>query len=123
MTEVTTELRYKMVEKMVYEEGFERGYNIASWQDLPEIGTEIPRFMVDGFSGIIENVEDAQEVFISVCFSAEDSNRQFSLFEFMAKELNALDEVASFDVWGVFEDGITDGFYANWDSRKDYYNE
>lgn len=107
--------------KEICEAGYDRGFNIASWNDLPEIGVEVPAFTLDNFIGIIEDINDAEEVFREICYEAESNNRQFSPFEFECKELNDLDEKKPYDVWEVYKDGIQRGIFANWKSRKDYY--
>ena len=113
----------KPTKSEVYQMGFERGENLASWQDLPEIGTEIKTFEVRDFIGTIEDVSDAEEVFLSICWEAESNNRDFSPFEFTCKDLNDYEETADFEVWEAFEEGISEGVVANWNSRKDYYTE
>ncbi len=44
---------------------------------------------------------------------AEQHSRQFTPFEFTAKELNKLSEVAPYDPWEVFEDGCNQ-YYEQW---------
>jgi len=105
----------------IFNEGYDRGYSIASWQDLPEIGTEIKPFTLPNFIGPINDIHDAAEVFIESCCEAEANDRQFSPFEFTAKELNEMENSKPYDVWEEFEDGITAGFEANWLERKHYY--
>ena len=112
-----------LTKKEVYEIGYERGFNIASWQDLPEIGTIIRPFELEEFEGPVEDVEDAREVFLATCCSAENSNREFTPFEFTCKDLNDLQEKKPYDVWEVFEYAIGNGFRDNWESRKSYYDE
>lgn len=107
----------------IYDRGFERGYNIASWQDLPEIGTEVKPFEVEDFVGTIETIEDSKEIFISSCFIAEENDRQFSPFEFTANEFNKLEEFEAEEAWDIFESAITDGVLKNWEERKNYYND
>jgi len=112
-----------MNKKQLYNEGFERGRNIASWQDLPEIGIEVKPYELEGFEGPIETLEDAEEAFLSICFEAEDNNRCFTPFEFTCKALNALAGTKPYDVWEIFETGMYKGFQDNWESRKSYYSE
>lgn len=112
-----------MTKKEIYREGFRRGYNIASWQDLPEIGTEIKPFQVSNFIGTIETMSDAEEVFFCLAGEAESNDREYSPFEFTAKELNDLEETKPYDVWEVYENGISAGMIKNWKERKGYYKE
>ena len=100
-----------MTKKEIYKKGYNRGYSIASLQDLPEIGTEIE---LDNFSGIIEDIIDLEIVFGELCFNSESIDRDYSPFEFVAKELNDLEETADFEVWEEFEKGISDGIKGNW---------
>ena len=105
----------------IFEDGVTRGYNIASWQDLPEIGAEMPKHIDWQGIGTISNIDDAHEAFLMICNEAEGNDRQFTPFEFMAKELNELVEKKPYDPWDVFEEGINKGFEKNWRERKDHY--
>ena len=110
----------------IYDDGFNRGYDTASWVDLPEIGTKVKPFQVEAFVGTIENISDAEDVFVSIAHEAEGNSRQFSPFEFTAGELNELeqDESIDYDPWEAFDEGIHDGILENWTERsKDYYQE
>ena len=107
----------------IYQEGLHHGYCVASWNDLPEIGSSVDK-AIDWFGiDTIETVSDAADYFMMVCSIAEDYSRQYSPFEFTAKELNELQESKDYDVWQVFEDGIQDGFLKNWKERKSYYKD
>jgi hypothetical protein len=102
----------------IYEQGFNRGWNTASWVDIPEFGTKVPKD-VDyiGVGEICEaNVADAMEMIAS---EAESNSRQFSPFEDTCSELNAMeqDEEIDFEPWDAYEDGIADGIRANVASR------
>jgi hypothetical protein len=97
--------------------GFERGWNVASWCDLPEIGQEIPRH-VDwvGYREVTaENLRDVWEMY---CHESESNDRQFSPFEMTAHDLNELADSKPYDPWEIFEDGIRAGISAYW--RKHY---
>ena len=104
-----------MSKKEIYKKGYDRGLYIGSLQNLPEIGTEIE---LDDFYGIIEDVIDLETVFEELCYTAETSDRDFSPFEFTAKELNDLEKIEYYEVWEEFEKGITDGIKRNWKKRK-----
>lgn len=93
-----------------YQEGYDRGYSIASNQDLPEIGEEAPREML---ADVVEDVADAEEVFFHFCYEAESNNRDFSPFEFTAAAINELGEDSE-EAWGAFDQGISRGFEAYW---------
>jgi hypothetical protein len=92
-------------------EGFRRGQNVASWTDMPEIGTKLPRD-VDwvGIGVVIEaNQYEAWEM---LCGEAESNDRQFSPFEQTARDLNEMAESKPYDVWEVYEAGIQAGIAA-----------
>lgn len=97
----------------IYEAGFERGYNVASWVDVPEIGSPIDK-CIDwvGYGDVVteENVQDYME---TCAFEAESNGRQYSPFEFTANELNEMEDSKPYDVWQVFEDGIAAGIRKN----------
>lgn len=114
-----------MDKQEIYDAGYDRGFSIASWQDLPEIGEKLPRHIDYIGIGEIQDLNDAREAFLMLCSEAEDNNRQFTPFEFTARDLNDLDqdETLDFEPWDMFNDGISDGFYANWQSRVDYYED
>ncbi len=64
---------------------------------------------------------DEEEVFIKEAafnefFEAEQNQRQFTPFEFTARELNELAETESYDPWEVFEEGC-DAYCEQWWSR------
>jgi hypothetical protein len=120
--------RRTMTRQEIFEKGFDRGFSIASWMELPRIGDNVPKEL--DWIGIekVESVSDAGEVFIMYCQASEDNGRSYSPFEFTAKELNNLQEELDesegewFDVWEVYEDGIEQGFLENWQQRsKDFY--
>ena len=99
-----------MTKKEIYKKGYNRGFYIASLQDCPEIGTKIE---LDNFKGVIKDILDLEEVFEEMCYDAEINDRDFSPFEFTAKELNDLEETEDYEVWEEFEKGITDGINKN----------
>jgi len=106
--------------KEIYNAGERRGYDLANWQELPKIGEVVVPGDID-WCGTIESVADAKEVFLQRCYMAEESSRQFSPFEFVAKELNDLAETKPYDPWDVFEEGICGGIRASWQERKKHY--
>jgi len=54
----------------------------------------------------LEHEPYIQEAIIDASYEGEQNSRQFSPFEFTAKELNELEETASYEVWEAFEEGI-----------------
>ena len=77
--------------------------------------------------------EDAKdEIFEKVrdhSYDAEQNSRQFSPWEFTAKELNGLQDTKPYDVWEVYDEGIS-AYMNQWlrskenqDMIKAYYLE
>jgi hypothetical protein len=100
----------------IYQSGFDRGFSIASWQDIPAIGYRVPRY----YNCIVETVNDntdREDAFYCLCYMAEENNRSYSPFEFTAKDLNDLQESKPYDVWQVFDDGISSGMRKNYRER------
>jgi hypothetical protein len=102
--------------KDAYERGFDRGYNCASWVDVPEIGTVV-RTDSDGKVTIDE--DSAWEVMASLAYESESNDRSYSPFEFTASEFNkALNSEAR---WEAFDAGISQGINANLQERHAQY--
>lgn len=100
-------------ERDAYLSGFDRGFNAASWQDLPEIGSQL----WTDTDGKVTVTEDNQwDVVQSLASEAEGNDRQFTPFEFTAKEFN--DSEDSEALWEAFDTGIADGILANIEERK-----
>jgi hypothetical protein len=103
--------------KDAYARGFERGYNCASWQDLPEIG-ETVRTDSDGRVTVDES--NQWDVVSSLAYESESNGRDFSPFEFTAHEFNmARNSEAR---WEAFDAGISDGIQTNISERMEAYN-
>lgn len=105
----------------IREAGIKRGYNVASWQDLPEIGDTLPRDVDWVGIGTVDDVNDAAEAFGMLAHAAEEHDRCFSPFEFTAKEINDRDDAD--DAWEAFDAGIQDGIAKCWEERKGYYED
>lgn len=97
----------------IYLAGYSRGWNVASWQDIPEIGTTV-RTDAEGKVSI-EDENDQADVMQSLASEAEGNDRDFSPFEFTAKELNDREDYEA--AWEAFDAGISDGISANISSR------
>jgi hypothetical protein len=95
-----------MRKREAYELGLDRGRNVASWVDMPELGTKIPRNIdwvgYDVVTG--ENLADVMELY---AFASEENGRQYSPFEETASEFNRARNSES--LWEAFDRGITDG--------------
>lgn len=96
-------------------EGYQRGYNIASWQDMPEIGTEIPRH-IDYVGYRTVDKDNQIDVWEMLCGEAESSGRDFSPFEVVAHALNESRDPDGY--WQAFDEAITRGIRAY--RRKHY---
>jgi hypothetical protein len=101
----------------IYKAGFNRGFNIASWVDMPEIGSSIDKYIDwQGLGSTVteENLADYME---TLAFESESMNREYSPFEFTAHDLNEMSETKPYDVWEVFESGIAAGIRKNISKR------
>lgn len=98
--------------KDAYIRGYDRGFNCASWQDLPEVGAKL---YLDS-EGRIEVTEENQwDVVQSMAYESESNDRDYSPFEFTASEFNkARNSEAR---WEAFDAGISDGIAANIQQR------
>jgi len=105
----------------VYREGYERGYDIASWNDMPDIGETIRKDLDWIGIGTIETKSDALEAFEMLCQEAESINRQYSPFEHTAHAINERED--SEDMWDAFDEGISNGIRAYIESVSDYYDD
>src|SRR5882762_2836042 len=81
----------------VYLRGFERGYNCASWQDLPEVGAKL---WIDGEGHIEVDADNLWDTMSQLAYAGESNDRSFSPFEFTAKEFNDSDDSES--LWETF---------------------
>jgi hypothetical protein len=100
-----------MTEKEVHDLGFERGRNVGSWVDAPEVGTKLPRHIdYVGYGTVThDNLFDVMEM---MAVESESSERNISEFRFTKKELDDLNGHVNFDVWQVFEEGVSEGIRA-----------
>lgn len=95
----------------IYLSGFERGYNAASWQDIPEIGSTLSKSVDYQGIGEIESTHDQADALQMLASESESNSRDFSPFEFTAHDLNERED--SEDAWEAFDEGISDGILAN----------
>ncbi len=99
----------------IYEDGKKRGKSIANQvaiEEMPMIG-EQNDCGVTSRRDVIETEDDVKDEFMSNCAEAEECNRAFSPFEFIAKEINEREDAD--DAWEQFDDGINAGFEEVWD--------
>ena len=104
--------------------GYNRGYDIASKQKLPEIGDDAGDYSF-GFipDNPIKTIEDAYDVFIQVCYETDSNDRNTSSFQSTEAELETINnnDSITFDPWEEFEKGLEDGIDNNWNERKKFY--
>ena len=85
-----------MTKKDIFNCGYVRGVSIAQVIDLVS-------------DDMYENLENA--------FVIDENNRQFSPFEYIANDLNELQEKKTYDVWEIFESGVSKGIAYALDQR------
>jgi len=90
-------------------DGYARGYNIASWTEIPSIGDEIPRHL-DWVGYRIVDADNQADVWSMLVGEAESANRDFSPFEFTAHAFN--ESSNSEGLWEAFDAGIQAGIAA-----------
>lgn len=101
-----------------FTDGFERGYNCASWQDLPEVGQKL----WTEADGRVEVDEDNQwELVESMAFESESTDRSYSPFEHRAAQYNRAKNSEA--LWEAFDAGISSGVFANVAERRTAYNK
>ena len=99
-----------MNKREAYEQGYARGYNGASWQDMPEIGETLPRHVDWIGIGTIETVGEQIEAWEALCGESESHCRDFSPFELTAHEIN--ESRWPDENWEAFNEGIIRGIRA-----------
>jgi hypothetical protein len=110
--------KYRGKAKDAYERGRERGSNIASWQDLPDVGTTV---YTDAEGKQVVTEDNQWDIVQSLAFEAESNDRSFSPFEFTASEFNKARN--SETLWEAFDEGITDGIMDNIKQRREAYTK
>lgn len=99
-----------------YQAGYNHGWSLASWNDIPEIGTKLAPEIDWVGTGDIETVEDQLEAWEQILHAANEHCRQFSPFEQTAHELNSHPDPER--AWEVF-DRATEKAWA--DYRRKHY--
>ena len=103
-----------MKKSEAYEMGKERGINVASWVDMPEIGSIVPKDIdwIGHDTVTEENLADVMEMYASV---SESNDREYSPFEITASEFNKARNSES--LWEAFDNGISEGIRENISKR------
>ena len=99
-----------MNKREAYEAGYDRGWNVASWTEMPTIGSTLALHVDWVGIGTIETVEEQLEAWELMCSEAEREGRQFSPFEFLAQDLNQSRDPDAY--WDAFEEGVAAGICA-----------
>lgn len=101
-----------------YRNGWNHGNGIAC-HNVPTLGAKI---FSDSLGRVTVDAENIREVHESECWAAQENARQYSPFEFLAHDMNSLDdetdeekenEISSEQAWEAFEQGITDSIFAD----------
>lgn len=99
-----------MNKREAYSLGYDRGRNVASWTDMPEIGQKVPVDIDWQGIGTIADVSGQIDAWEALCFEAESRDRDFSPFEFTAHAINESRDPETY--WTAFDEGISAGIYA-----------
>lgn len=86
--------------------GYVRGRNIAAAQDRHEIGDTF-KSTQGTHACTLDDEDEIDDALIEDSYSAEENNRQYTPFEFTAKEIN--DRPDSEEAWDAFSSGIDKG--------------
>lgn len=108
-----------MNKRQAYNMGKERGYSVASWVDLPDIGARIDKSLDWIGLGEFITLDNVADYFEIMADDAESNSRDFSPFELTASEFNSCPNADS--LWDEFDRGIRKGISDNWKERKSYY--
>lgn len=99
-----------------YRQGWNNGNGIAC-HNVPELGAKVFSESLGRVTVDAENIRDVHE---SACFEAEIGARDFSPFEFTAREFNDLgegddasDTPSADEAWEAYEEGVADSIRAD----------
>jgi len=100
-----------------YSAGYDRGWGIASWCDLPEIGNKIDRSIDWVGLGDTVTIDNQLDVWELLCGESESHSRCYSPWEHEAFAINSRDieygEGESMEGWNAYDNGIAAGIAAN----------
>jgi hypothetical protein len=101
-----------------YSYGWRNGHGIAC-HNVPRVGNKIDR-SVD-YLGLGPNVtlDNAKDYHQLLCYAAETNARQYSPFEFLAKELNGETLLPADIAWDAFDSGVADAIGHDLSSYTD----
>ena len=106
-----------------YSHGWNHGHGFAC-HNVPEIGK---KYRLDTLGRVKCDAENVREIHEALCYEAESNSRDFSPFEFVAYDLNSLDDdedededkVTSEEAWEAFEEGVSDAISADLSTYTD----
>ena len=118
-----------MNKHQIISEGFNRGYSIAKSIDLVDIGHYGDGQYLDEHEKVKITSDNWLEFHTSYAYECEDSDRQFSPFEYLAKDINNYEYKYNREGWIEFDKaigrGIRKALKERWKSiswsKEDYW--
>jgi len=89
-------------EREAFAAGYDHAHGIAC-HNVPTLGVT---YFLDGEGTVTADTENIREVHEALCFEAEMQARQFSPWEFVAHEINSLDEFEAEAAWEAYKSGV-----------------
>lgn len=112
-----------LTKEEVYAMGFSRGQEIARHVPYLEKGPLDSNTARELGITDVESLADVEMVFYHHAGESESCNRDYSPFEFTAKELNDLEQEVEWEVWDVYNDAIQEGFKTVWEQHEAAYRK
>jgi len=113
------EAEYKELLEGYRETGIDKGYGAAEC-NKSEVRDAI-------YKESIEDIDEVEDKFREYASEGECNSRQYSPFEFFAKELNDLDseyeEGCSEEAWEAYDEGVSEGIDKAWKESKEEFQE
>ena len=98
-----------MNKHQIISEGFNRGYNIAKSIDLVDIGSYGDGQFLDERENVKITSDNWLEFHTNYAYECESNDRQFSPFEFLAKDINNYEYKYNREGWIDFDEAISRG--------------
>lgn len=114
MTIETLDIENATIEE-IREAAEQYGYNVASWQNIPDIGDKLPLDVDWQGVGTVETVNDQREALEMMAHAGEENNRQFSPAEEWINALNNRPD--SDEAWEIVDEAIHAGILRNIEER------
>ena len=93
-------------QRSAFEAGYSHAHGIAC-HCVPRIGATV--LLEDGPTEVTE--ENAMEVHEYLSLETEERGRQFTPWEFTARDINDLDEIEQAEAWEAYDEGVTAAIY------------